>query len=140
MNADSRVQRNRAPYRGPVFGGDAVSAGKEKRVRDVRAVAFVAPAPVPLAFRRPDAMEQRGGVQQFGIECDAAAHTDDRCKCEHAHRMQEQKFFPATSAQFIQIATASDSCKSKSGMAALLSHQTGSLVNRCFACCRRRKP
>ncbi|RQR78910.1 MULTISPECIES: hypothetical protein [unclassified Burkholderia] len=94
MNADSRVQRNRAPYRGPVFGGDAVSAGKEKRVRDVRAVALVAPAPVPLAFRRPDAMEQRGGVQQFGIECDAAAHTDDRCKCEHAHRMQNKSFFP----------------------------------------------
>ncbi|MCR4468178.1 hypothetical protein [Burkholderia sp. SCN-KJ] len=81
---------------------------------------------------------QRGGVRQFGIECDAAAHIDDRCKCEHAHRMQEQKFFPATSAQFIQIATASDSRKSKSGMAALLSHQTGSLVNRCFACCRGR--
>ncbi|WP_321926061.1 hypothetical protein [Burkholderia sp. BCC1998] len=36
---------------------------------------------------------QRGGVRQFGIECDAAAHTDDRCKREHAHRMQEQKFF-----------------------------------------------
>ncbi len=73
MNADGRVQRDRAPYRGRVFGGDAVSAGKRETGNACATFApvdFVAPAPVPLAFRQPDAMEQRGGVQQFGIECD----------------------------------------------------------------------
>jgi len=64
-----------------------------KRVRDVRAVDFVATARVPLTFCQPDGMEQRGDVREFGIECDAAAHIDVRCKCEYAHRIQERELF-----------------------------------------------